>query len=208
MAHSKTEKSPAFELVWSLERVAQNNAGPALKLSFQFKAQEDLYISDRLWDYAKGGKRIPDPFGVYRFVVEGSLLLVFAQAPSPPNVLPRVVYTPLFSHIPAGETRKNSVLMPLPVDEYSSLERDTDAPTAVEQVSRATLILGYRLRSTMDKDAAPPPRENAEEAGYIVHNPQLIVSALDVDPIAVKRRTEPTARFTLPRAQSASPPSP
>lgn len=199
MAHSKTEKSPAYELLWSLDRTAPNEGGPALKLSYQVKALEDLYISDRLWDYSKEGKRIPDAFGVYRFVWEGNLLLVFAQAPAPPNVAPRVIYEPLYSHIRAGELRKNSVLITLPVDEYSSLQRNTKSPTTEEQIARVILVLGYRTRSSMSKDAEPPPRESAEESGYVVNDPQRIVSSLEVDPLPVKKRSNPMARFVLPK---------
>lgn len=44
----------------------------------------------------------------------------------------------------------------------------------------------------------PPPRETAEEAGYVVDEPQLMISELQVEPLPVKRRTGYIARFPLP----------
>lgn len=198
MAYSKTEKSPAYELLWSLAETAQNDGAQALKLSYELKALEELYLSDRLWDYSKEGKRIADPFGVYRFVSEGRLLLVFAQAPAPPNVYPRVMYEPLYSRVRAGESRKNTVLITLPVDEYSGVQRNIKSPSEDEKVSRATLVLGYRTRSSLSKDPEPPPREQPEESGFVVNDPQWIISTLELEPLPVKRRIT-MARFVLPQ---------
>lgn len=197
MASTKSEKTASYELLWSLERNNQGEGSPALKFNYQLKAIEELYVSDRLWDLTNEGRRIPDPFGVYRFVSDGRLLLVFAQAPAPPNVYPRIRYEPLFSRIAAGETRKNSVLLSLPVEEYSGLQRNTKAPSEDTPVSGATLVLGYRLRSTLAKDPEPPLRESEKESGYVVHDPQLIISSLDIDPLPVKKRVH-MARFVLP----------
>jgi hypothetical protein len=188
------EKSALYELSWSLSAASPSDP---LKLSYEIAALEELFVSDRLWDYGPSRTRIPDPFGVYRYVRDGSLRLVFAQAPYPPNVMPHVVYQPLYSRIAAGESRKVELLLQQPVDEYSSLARDITAPTVLEEVSKVILVMGYRARSTMEADPMPPPKESAEEAGYIVHDPKYMVSTLEVGALPVKRRSGYMARFAL-----------
>ena len=141
---------------------------------------------------------MPEPFGVYRFVNGESLRLVFAKPPVPPNVMPRVVFQPLFSRVPAGEARRHEVILQAPIDEYSALGRDVSSETTLEEITEVVLILSYRLRSTMDKDPVPPPLESPEAAGYIVYAPELIVSSLAVEPVPVKRRAGYFARFALP----------
>lgn len=198
MIRSTTERTTAYDLTWSLSITGGSNGDRALKLEYKVEAFEELYISDRLWDYGDKNQRIPDPFGVYRFVSEGSLRLVFAQAPYPSNVMPRVTYPPLYSRIRAGEARQKAIPIKLPVDEYSALARNINDPTVLEEVSRVYFVLNYRLRSTMDKDPVPPPRETAEQSGYIVHGPKQIISVMDVESLPVKRRTGYIARFALP----------
>ena len=202
MKRSARESSGAYELSWSIDRVDQPDAAgaatPALELELELEALEELYVGDRLWDYDKSRARVADPQGVYRFVHDGALRLVFARAPSPSNVMPRVVYEPLFSRVEAGQKHRRRVTLGLPVCEYSSLARDMSEPTSLVEVERVTLILAYRLRSSMDAAPLPPPLETAEAAGYIVHEPKLIVSSLEVDKIPVKRRTGYMARFALP----------
>jgi hypothetical protein len=200
MTHTAKEQSAAYELTWSLSTIGRADGEQDLKLEYQLHAFEELYIGDRLWDYDAGHRRVPDPFGVYRFVRAGALRLVFAQAPLPRNLMPRTVYQPLFSRIPAGETQRKEILIKLPVDEYSALARDIDSPTVLEEVSRVFFVLSYRLRSTLDSDPTPPPFESPEEAGYIVHTPQLIISSLDLDPnrLPINRRIGEIARFSLP----------
>jgi hypothetical protein len=207
MNASVTEKSSTYELTWSLSIAEPAGGGSdrALKLEYAVKAFEELYIADRLWDYDAEHRRIPDPFGVYRFVRDGSLRLVFAQAPHPPNVQLGRLFQPLYSRIRAGETRHNAVLIKLPVDEYSALERDINAPTALEEVSRVLFVLGYRLRSTMDKDPWTPAGETPETAGYVVYAPSLILSEIHVDALPVKRRTGYMARFPLPGEPKPAP---
>lgn len=198
MNASAAEKSPAYELTWSLAVTASADGKRALLLTYAITAAEELYVADRLWDHDAAHTRVPDPFGVYRFVQDGSLRLVFAQAPHPPNVLFGQLYRPLYSRVLAGETRRETVLIDLPVDEYSSLARDVNAPTVLEEVSRVVLVVGYRLRKAMNQDPLPPPRESPEEAGYVVYEPSLIISELQVDRLPVKRRTGYIARFPLP----------
>jgi hypothetical protein len=193
MIHSAKERTAAYELTWSL-----GVAGAKLSLEYQLHALEELYVGDRLWDFDAARKRVADPFGVYRFVDRGSLRLVFAACPPPANVLPSQLYKPLFSRVRAGETRKKTVSLALPVEEYSSLSRDVSAPSALEEVGKAFLVLSYRLRSTLPADPVPPPLETGDDAGFIVHEPQLLVSALDVDKLPVKRRTGYIPRFPLP----------
>jgi hypothetical protein len=193
MTQSAKERTAAFELTWSL-----TPKDHAVELEYAVQAFEELYVADRLWDYDKANRRVPDPYGVYRFVRDGSLRLVFAQAPLPPRALPRVIYQPLYSRIRAQETHRRTILIALPVDEYSALARDVDAPAVLEEVSRAVLVLAYRLRSSMDKDPTPPPFESAEQAGYIVYDPQLCISQMKVDKLPVKRRTGDIPRFLLP----------
>lgn len=202
MKRSTRESSAAYELSWSLDTIEAPDAagvvGPALELELELEALEELYLGDRLWDYDKSRARVPDPRGVYRFVHDGALRLVLARAPSPSNVMPRVVYEPLFSRVEAGHKHQRKIVIGLPVDEYSSLARDVTEPTTLVELERVTLILAYRLRSSMEADPAPPPIETAEAAGYIVHDPKLIVSSLEVDKLQVKRRTGYMARFALP----------
>jgi hypothetical protein len=199
MKNEAKERTDAFELTWSLafEGPGPDGKPEALRLEYRIHASEEIYVSDRLWDYDRARKRVPDPFGVYRFVHEGSLRLVFAQAPWASNMEPSIVYVPLFSRIRAGETRANAISLKLPIEEYSSLARNVAAPSALEEVPRAYLVMGYRLRSTMDKDPQPPPSEGAD-VGYVVHDPKLLISSLETDPIPVKRRTGYMPRFPLP----------
>lgn len=196
---SVKQQTAAFELTWSL--TTTRGATPQenlLKLQYQIEAFEELFVADRLWLYDEARKRTPDPQGIYRFVDDGRLLLVFAQSPVPTRVLPRVVFQPLYSRILARETRQREVLLELPVAEYSALAQNLGAPTALEAVSRVVFAMSYRRRSSMDKDPEPPPKETAEAAGYIVHDPELIVSYAEVDELPVKRRTGDIARFVVP----------
>lgn len=207
MVWSAKEASSAYELTWSLGIVGEagNQEAQVLELSYEIQAFEELYIADRLWDYNDARQRVPDPFAVYRFVHEGSLRLVFAQAPYPSNMTPRVVYSPLCSRIHANEKYRKKILIKLPVDEYSSLARNIDAPTVVEAISKVFFVLSYCLRSSMAADPVPPAFETAENAGYIVHNLKQIVSSIEVDNLLVKRRSGYMARFALPGEPSPGP---
>jgi hypothetical protein len=202
MHTSASEKSSAYQLTWSLRVVpsTEDKGAPVLELDYAVEAFEELYVADRLWDDDPVSYRVPDPFGVYRFVQNGSLRLVFAQAPKPPNVMIANPRRPLYSRILAGETRRKTVQLKLPVDEYSGvgLGRDVNAPTAIEEVSRVFFVLGYCLRSSLDRAPTPPMRETAEDAGYVVYESQLMISELHVDRLQVKRRTGYMARFPLP----------
>lgn len=193
-------RTSAYAVTWSVntEAAAKGSDERVLKLDYQVKAFEELYISDRLWDDDATQHRIPDPMGVYRFVHDGSLRLVFAQAPSPPNILLGKTYSPLYSRILPGETRRQTVRIKLPVDEYSSLGRNVNAPTVLEEVSRVYFVLGLALRSTLGTAPAPPPRESGEKAGYVVYGSNNIILAMDVNKLQVKRRTGYMARFPLP----------
>ena len=84
---------------------------------------------------------------------------MYGQAPTQPGVLPSITYAPLFSRIRPGETRRRAISIALPVDEYSSLERETDALTTIEEVARVFFVLGVRCRSTMNADPVPPLEE-------------------------------------------------
>ena len=195
MDRTAKERSSAYELVWSLSTTSD---GSALKLDYAITAHEELYIADRLWDQDAERKRIADPYGVYRFVRGDSLRLVFAKAPAPPNVRVGNPYRPLYSRVRAGETKRNTVLIKLPVDEYSALARDVASPTVVEEVSKVVFVLGYCPRSAMESDPAPPLNETAEKAGYVVYEERLLVSEMQVEKLPVKRRTGYIARFPLP----------
>lgn len=186
------ERKPAFELSWSL---AAND--DVLTLDYRIDAFEEMYVSDRLWDYNGAKKRVRDPFGVYRFVTDDTLRLVFAQAPYPSNVDPMIIFQPLYSRIAAGAEHRGSVQLSLPVDEYSALARDVRAPTVVEHVSRAMLVMNYKLRSEMSEDPSPPPNESAD-SGYIVYNVSQLTSTIGELALPVKRRTGYMARFALP----------
>jgi hypothetical protein len=193
MRQTASERSAAYEIDWSL--VADDKT---LTLELVVTANEELYVTDRLWDYDEARRRVPDPFGVYRFVHGESLRLVFAQAPWPSNVTPRIVHAPLSSRVLDGQKHRRKVSIALPVDEYSALARDVDSPAVLELVKKVHLVLGIRLRSTLDADPVPPPRESPEQAGYIVNDPKLVVSTMAVEALPVKRRTGYIARFPLP----------
>jgi hypothetical protein len=176
-----------------------------LMLEYSISASEELYVADRLWDYDEQRQRVPDPFGVYRFVRDGSLRLVFAPAPRPANVLPRVTYTPLWSKVAAGEIHRRKIPIALPVDEYSILARDVASESVVEEVSRVVLVVRHRARDGMDADPQPPPGESASEAGYIVYDGDDWVSSMDIEPLPVKRRLGYIARFPLPGEPAPEP---
>jgi hypothetical protein len=120
-----TAQTQAFTLAWSLRAMRNGDANsPAhLQFDFQLEAREEVFIADKLWDFDSSNQRIPDRFGVYRFVHEGTLRLLFGQAPRPSNILPRVIYAPLYSRIRAGEVHQKSLLLTLPVDEFESCTR-------------------------------------------------------------------------------------
>jgi hypothetical protein len=191
---TRKEDTPSYVLEWSLTAKGTEE----IVLAYAIKAFEELYVSDRLWDRKRDGIRIKDPFGIYRFVRDGSLRLAFTQAPYPPNVSPMEIFQPLFSKVDAGQTHGGSVSIALPVDEYSSLARNIAAPNEIVTVTRVHFALGYALRSELRADPIPPIKETAEEAGYIVHTDKRIVSTCDVPSrIQVKQRTEYMARFAL-----------
>ncbi len=177
---------------------ATNSPLSEVEIEVEIEAREEVFISDRLWDFDDDRNRIADPFGVYRFVVGDSLRLVFAQAPLPRGVVPRLTFQPLYSRVRAGETLRKQLTLSLPVQEYSSLSRNIDAPSELERVARVTLVMGHRARSAMQSDPAPPPFESADDAGYIVHSPSIITSTMTVDPLPVLRRTQSMARYALP----------
>lgn len=196
---TSTADTSAFSLNWSLrvDRGASADAPGTLTLAYEIEAREEVFISDRLWDFDDDRNRIADPFGVYRFVVGDSLRLVFAQAPLPRGVVPRLTFQPLYSRVRAGETLRKQLTLSLPVREYSSLSRNIDAPSELERVARVTLVMGHRARSAMQSDPAPPPFESADDAGYIVHSPSIITSTMTVEPLPVLRRTQSMARYAL-----------
>ncbi len=191
---TRKEETPSYELEWSLTPKGQDE----LVLAYAIKAFEKLFVSDRLWDRKRPGPRTKDPLGVYRYVRDGSLRLAFYQAPYPSNISPMEVYQPLYSRVGAGETHGGEVSMSLPVDEYSALSRNLDAPSEVETVTRVHFVLGYACRSDLAADPAPPLNETVEDAGYVVHSRKRIVSTCDSSsPIKVKRRTVYMPRFAL-----------
>ena len=189
---SAHERTPAFELAWSL---ATKSGG--IELSWELTAAEELYVGDRLWDFDASNTRVPDPFGVYRFVREETLWLVYAQAPHPPGVRLIHTYPPLYSRVAHGERHRRTVLMTSPVDEYSALARDVKSKTAVESVTKAVLVLTYRLRSSMKADPLPPTGEDPS-VGFVVYDPETKVSSMVAQPMQVKRRVGTIARYSVP----------
>jgi hypothetical protein len=200
-----TTSNAHFRLTCSLDPIVRDDGDTALRLAYEVEAHEDLYLSDRLWDDDPARYRVPDPQGVYRFVSGGSLRLVFGPPPAPPNLQLLKRYEPFYSRVRAGETRRCEVEIRVPVDEYSALARDVGAPSVLEEVSRAHFVMGYRLRATLAADPAPPINETAEETGYIVHEPSYVISSLNTEPIAVRRRTRYVARFPLPGEPGPAP---
>ena len=200
MSKTTTEENPSYILRWSLTPSPSGSGGDErLVLRYSVQAFEELYVSDRLWDHRRKVGQVPDPFGVYRFVVGDTLRLVFEQAPHPPNIVPNNVFPPRFSRVAAGETLERSVDIALPVEEYSALARDVSEPSEVEQVEQVELVLGYCLRSELDADPVPPPNQSAEQAGYLLPKaPKRIVSRCKLEtPIAVKHRSGYMARYPL-----------
>ncbi len=197
----------SFTLRWSLalDPGDPSRQVPAsAKLRYEVEARDEVYLADRLWDYLPDGRRAPDPRGVYRFVHGRSLRLVFWQAPRPRGLQLRVVYTPLFSRVRAGETLRKELALELPIDEYSSLARDVDAPSEVVLATQVALVLGYRLRSSMPADPRSPLNESPDAAGYIVHDPWRLVSTADTPPIPVRRRLGDMPRPVLPGDDDAA----
>lgn len=201
MKSTTREDSASYVLRWSVSgesSVATATAsGPTLTLEYEMEALEEIFITDRLWVTDKAGDPIPDPFGVYRFVHDGSLRLVLAQAPSPSNVDVLESFRPHCSRIQAGEVRRVAIPIGLPVDEYSSLSRNVAEPTVAELVSKVHFVLGIRRRSDMDADGAPPPRE-MPDGGYLVGRTTSIVSTCETEGIPVRRRTGYMPRYPLP----------
>lgn len=195
MHASTTEEYPAFTLCWSIEA---DESAPHATLRYELTAHEELYLSDRLWDLDRTGRRIPDPYGVYRFVHGRALRLVFAQAPLPPGIALRQVYKPFSSRIRAGETHRRAVPLTLPVEEYSSLARDVGSASEVAYVDRVTLVFEYRARSEMPADPLPPAREDGDAVGFIVHDMHRHVSSVEVRALPVQRRTGYIPRLALP----------
>lgn len=200
MIVSTKETAKGFTLTWSLQFVEPSHEGQArmLEVRYDVEAAEELYLGDRLWTYDQAGHRRANQQGVYRFVHRRDLRLVFAQSPLPPDTEYRHVYAPYFSRLGAGEKLEKLVRFPVPVDEYSAFARDIDAPSTIEYVSTVTLVMSYRLRAAMTSDPVAPPFESPEEAGYIVHDPQLLISSAAVEHLAVKYRSQLIPRFMLP----------
>jgi hypothetical protein len=178
-----------------------------LALHYAIEAVEELYVADRLWDRDDGKGPVRDPFGVYRFVHDDTLRLVFDQAPLlRGNPIPRNVYKPYYSRVVPGVKHEREVEIRLPVDEYSSLARDIEAPTTLVQVSRVQLIIAFRLRSSLESDPRAP-RGDGEGIGYIVHDPRHMISSVEVGRLSVRRRSDPIARPILP-GDAPLPPAP
>ena len=189
------EEHPTFTLRWSIE---VDGAAPHATLRYELTAREELYLSDRLWDLDRTGRRIADPYGVYRFVHGRTLRLVFAQAPMPPRISLRQVYAPFSSRVRAGETHRRSVPLALPAEEYSSLARDVGSPSELDHVDRVTLVFEHRARSEMPADPLPPAREDGDAVGFIVHDMHRLVSSVEVQSLPVRRRTGYITRIALP----------
>lgn len=209
MSPSATEVREAFEFSWSLDvkEVPGGRQVPAgapaagkkvARLRYEVKALEEVYIGDKLWDLDPERTRVPDPFGVYRFVRDKNLRLLLGQAPWDERMAIRNVYPPLFSKVPKGETLINEIDIALPVDEYSALERWVEGPTEPVYVTSATLIMEYMPRSKLKEDPKPPPGEG-ESVGYVVHGARPMISSIrKMDPLPVKLRTEETVRVVVP----------
>lgn len=197
---SAKETAKGLTLTWSLQFVEPSQEGQVrmLDVRYHVEATEDLYLGDRVWTYDQAGHRRVDLQGVYRFMVRRDLRLVFAQSPLPPDTEYRHVYAPYFSRLGAGEKMEKHVRFPVPVDEYSAFARDIDAPTTIEYASTVTFVMGYRLRATMTTDPIAPPFESPDEAGYIVHDSQLLISSAAVEHLPVKCRNQAIPRFMLP----------
>jgi len=187
---------PGFDVSWSLH--VEGTGNPSLRVDLEVLGRDELYVSDRVWDYDAQGKRIDDPFGIYRYVVGSALRLVLAPAPLPLPILPRVTYPPLCSRVRSGETRKRSFHLGLPIDEYSSLERNVSAPSDTIHVERVELVLGYRLRTSLKDEPRAPAKEEGEKVGFIVHDLELVVDAQPIAALPVRRRSGPMTRFYLP----------
>ena len=195
-----------FQCLWSLtESGSEGTEGErTLKLAYQIEARSELYVADRLWRFDASRSVIPDPLGVYRYVRDDSLRLVFDTSPMPPNTSVRVTYAPLYSRVLPGKVHARELTLTVPVEEYSSAPYDSTAPTVIERVARVVLVMAYRLRATMDRDPAPPIGES-EGVGFVVANPSRFISSVAVSPLAVRCRTVPFARYALPG--DAPPPS-
>lgn len=188
-----------FHCLWSLTEATSDGAEGerTLKLAYRIEAGSELYVSDRLWKYDASRNVVPDPFGVYRFVRDDSLRLVFDKSPPLPNTSVRVTYPPLYSRVMPGVAHEREITLSVPVGEYSSIPYDPDAPTVIQQVSRAILVMGYRLRATMESDPAPP-LGSSDDVGFVVMNPSKLVSPLAISTLDVRCRTAPFARYALP----------
>ncbi len=197
---STREITSGFEFIWSLQLMKPQNVGQLqmLDLQYEIEALEELYIGDRLWTYDQNGHRCTEPNGVYRFIHRDDLRFVFAPSPLPPNAEYRNVYAPLFTRLNAGEKLKKHLRLAVPIDEYSAFARDIDEPTAIEYASTVTLVMTYKLRSTLTKDPAPPLFESPETAGYIVQDSEMLISSMQVEPLPVKRRQNQIPRFMIP----------
>jgi hypothetical protein len=199
MMVSARERSTSYSLRWSLN-VPGAGAGGAdpLTLEYEIEAIEELYVADRPWDFDREGKIVPDPFGIHRYVRDGSLRLALAKVPYPSNLRPFYKFFPYSSRVAPGATHRGRVQVSLPVDEYSPLARDVSSPTADEFVSTVYFVLAYRLGRTLDAPPAPPPGYRPEDVGYDVPTTEQMISSVSVDPLRVKRRVGPMPRLALP----------
>lgn len=196
MQVSTTESTDAFTLRWSF---AYDLPAGRASLHYALTAHEELYVSDRLWDYDRVGRRIADRWGVYRFVHGTTLRLAFVQAPRPPNISVHVVFAPLWSRVQARETHTRDVPLTLPIDEYSALARDVSAPHVLDHVTHVSLIFDWCRRRDLPRAPLPPPRESGEAVGFMVYDGTRYVSTLALRGLLpVHRRTGPMPRLTLP----------
>lgn len=188
-----------FLCLWSLTEARGDGAEGerTLKLTYRIDAGSELYVSDRLWEYDASRSVVPDPFEVYRFVRDDSVRLVFDKSPALPNTSVRVTYAPLYSRVMPGVAHEREIPLRVPVEEHSGMPYDPDAPTVIQQVSRAILVMGYRLRATMERDPAPPLGVS-DDVGFVVTNPSKFISSLAISTLEVRCRTVPFARYTLP----------
>ncbi|MBK8251555.1 MAG: hypothetical protein IPK82_02675 [Polyangiaceae bacterium] len=190
---TKSETNQTFALTWSLSADKDK-----LELNIQIQPHEEMFVADRLWVYTPEGEVVGDPWGVYRFAMGNSLRLVFADSPCPPNISPQILFEPRFSKIKQGAIHRIHVSIKLPIDEYSALARDVDSPHSVEMVNSVTLIIAYRTQKSLGEEPSPPYGETGDNAGYLVFDPEFVVSTMEVPALPVRKRTGYIARFALP----------
>jgi hypothetical protein len=201
---------------------AREGAKLTLRLLLANRHAHEVYFLHRFWKMAKSPPPAPagsvdvakaagataaagpprmvwDERGPYRYERGGILRTVFGPATVPPNTSVTSRQIPFASRIEPGLSITVEAVLDVPVVEFSLFNPPPANPEYEEVEVRRIAVVAYGVSPSEKVKIEPCP---IDAAFYWVRAPdQLMVPTfadVPVDPLPVRRRKDPIARFLLP----------